>query len=131
MNPRTATIGGAATALLATVLGGWWYVVGETDHIAPEISFVTPQEQAAVYGNVAIQVEATDDIGVQVVRFAIDDRASCVIVDPPYICVWNSVAAGQGERVLSATAYDAQGNRRNATIRVTAAALLEITTSRP
>lgn len=123
---QTWLAGGAAT--LASAIGGWWYVIGTSDRVAPEISIVSPVENAALYGPITIQVAASDDTGVHVVRFAVDDEAACVISQPPYICVWDATAAGMGEHYLGAIAYDAQGNRRGASVRVVSVAMLEITT---
>ena len=129
MKTKLAIAGGSASAVLAAALGGWWWVVGKTDRVPPDIAIVSPVQNAALYGMVAVEVTATDNIGVQVVRFAVDHHATCVITVSPYICVWDSTAAGQGEHLLSATAYDADNNRRNVTISVTSVPLLEITTT--
>jgi thermitase len=89
-----------------------------TDTTPPVINFVSPTDGIAVAGNIVISVSATDNTTVSSVSLSID--AVTVATDPssPYTFAWNTTAVPNGSHSLTATAVDAAGNSKMASIAV-------------
>ncbi|HET8550269.1 MAG TPA: Ig-like domain-containing protein [Bryobacteraceae bacterium] len=88
------------------------------DSQAPSVSFVTPANAATVAGAVAIQVSASDNVGVTSVSVTADGGVVCSFTAAPYSCSWNTVGLPNGNHTLVATARDAAGNSNTAAINV-------------
>ena len=65
---------------------------GPTDTSAPLIAITAPADQAQVSGQVSIDAIATDDIGVDKVRFLVDGTEIAVVFTAPYHATWNTAS---------------------------------------
>jgi len=92
------------------------------DTTPPDISLTTPSADAVVTGTIAFGALASDDVGVAGVQFAIDgvNLGSEVGADP-FATTWNTSTVPNGAHVLTATARDAAGNQRTASVTVVVA----------
>ena len=96
------------------------YVLDETP---PAVSLTSPDDQAVVWGSVAIGANATDaESGVERVEFAVDGVTIATDPTAPYSAVWDATSATAGEHTITATAYDGAGNSAVASRTVTVAA---------
>jgi hypothetical protein len=91
---------------------------GTTDTTAPTVSFTNPTNGAAVSGTVAVQVSASDNVGVSSVSFSVDGTALGSDTAAPYNFTWNTSGVSNGTHTLSTTARDAAGNPTTSTILV-------------
>lgn len=92
---------GAMQAVLAAPL---------PDAQAPTVSLNAPLAGALVSGLVAIDVSATDNIGVVRVDLAVNGTKVASDTAAPYGFSWDSTTVGNGSVTLTATAVDAAGN---------------------
>lgn len=82
------------------------------DRVGPAITWVTPAEGAVVAGDVRVEVDATDALGVASLEVRVGDTV-LVDTDPrpeKVIAVLETVGMNDGEVVLTATARDADDN---------------------
>lgn len=82
-----------------------------TDTTPPIVSISSPSDGAAITATVNISANASDDVGVVVVEYILDDtlilgKASSA----PYTVTWNSGTVANGAHTLTAVAADAAGN---------------------
>ncbi|NOT07530.1 MAG: Ig-like domain-containing protein [Gemmatimonadales bacterium] len=92
---------------------------GTSDGSPPFVAIVSPTAGATVGKQVAIDVDASDDFGVQRVRILIDGTPLIEVFRPPYHAVWNANALASGTtHVIRAEAYDASNNISTAQITV-------------
>jgi hypothetical protein len=92
------------------------------DTTLPDISLTMLEENAAVTGTIAFGAVASDDIGVAGVQFAVDGiNLGSEIAADPFQTNWNSTSVTNGAHVLTATARDAAGNQRTASVTVVVA----------
>jgi parallel beta-helix repeat protein len=103
--------------------------VANSDTTAPSISFASPASGATVSGTAALSVSAADNIGVAGVQYTVDGAAITDTTVAPYSCSWNTANAANGTHTLTATARDAAGNRRSASITVTVSNAIRDTTA--
>jgi hypothetical protein len=80
------------------------------DTTPPTVSITTPSPGAMVSGTVAVNAVASDDVGVTKVDFSIDGAPQGSDTTSPYGVTWDTTAASNGSRTLTATARDAAGN---------------------
>ncbi len=106
---------GRVNAAKAVALAGG----GGGDTEPPSIMFLSPANGAMVSGIVAVQVTASDNVGVTSVSIAVDGAALCALTGAPYSCSWNTMTVANGAHTLTATARDAAGNTATASIAVT------------
>ena len=114
--PTTATTVSATinfTANGGTIAG---IVIGSgastTDTTAPSVTITAPTAGAAVTGTVIVSSSATDNVSVVGVQFKLDGvNLGPEVITAPYMVAWNTTAAADGGRVLTAVARDAAGNR--------------------
>ncbi len=84
---------------------------GERDIHPPTCLILSPTYGSTVSGKVDVLASATDDRGVSGVRFTLDgNNLGEGIEAPPYVVVWDTTTASNGEHILQATAWDAAGN---------------------
>ena len=136
-----ATAGKNSTTFIdATLLGGKTYIYrvratnpggasaysndasGTTpidDNQAPTVAFVKPLDGAEVSGRVAIEIGASDNIGVALVRLFIDNVLKCESTTTPLTCSWNTKKVSLGPHALLAWASDDAGNVAQQAIGVT------------
>lgn len=97
------------------------------DVTPPGVGFISPGNGAAITGNVAISVSATDNTSVSSVTLTIDGVAAATDTASPYTFAWNTNAVLNGSHTLSATAVDAAGNSSTASISVIVNNVLDTT----
>ncbi|TMI79573.1 MAG: hypothetical protein E6H10_15170 [Bacteroidetes bacterium] len=83
---------------------------GTGDVTAPTISITSPGNGSTVGGTIGVQVNATDNVGVNVVYLYVDNAQVGSSVSPPFTISWNSASVGNGTHTLVAKAKDAAGN---------------------
>jgi Big-like domain-containing protein len=83
-----------------------------TDSKAPSISITAPAGGAELSGIVALQAEATDNVGVTKVDFYIDGKPRGLLTDTaaPWEASWDTAREANGTHALLAKAFDAAGN---------------------
>jgi hypothetical protein len=87
------------------------------DTTAPTAEITSPATGATITGTITLDASASDDVGVVGVQFTLDGvNLSTELTAAPYTLEWNSATVPNGAHVLSATARDAAGNQRTATI---------------
>src|SRR6266540_1554890 len=116
-NTTTASNGShTLTAVARDILGINWSsdpvtVTVSNDTTPPTVAITSPASGAAVRGTIAVNANASDNVGVAGVQFKLDganlgaeDTAS------PYSVSWNTTTASEGSHTLTAVARDAAGN---------------------
>ena len=110
----------AAVALLA---GGGCSdkMVDVVDPNPPEVMIVSPDDQSDVSGvAVWVEVNATDDVGVDRVEFRVNGGPAFAVTQPPYRALGVTLTTAEGtQAVVSAEAFDAAGNSATDAISVT------------
>jgi hypothetical protein len=94
------------------------------DTIAPTVSWVAPTAGATLTGYIsgsACEAKASDDVEVDHVVMKVDGAVLNTEIAAPWNCKFDSTQVGDGTHTLSATAYDAAGNSRTASVSVTVA----------
>jgi hypothetical protein len=93
---------------------------GPTDGGAPLVQITAPANGATVGGSVSIDALAVDDIGVDKVRFLIDDVELAIVYTAPYHAVWNTSALpNNSQHVITVEASDVAKNTASITATVT------------
>src|ERR1043166_5204236 len=77
-------------AVFLSPLAGCLGNSGPADTSGPLVAIIAPADGATVGSNVAIDVQAVDDIGVDLVRVLVDADTLAVMYDPPFHVVWNT-----------------------------------------
>ena len=85
------------------------------DTIQPAVSVTAPIDGSTVSGPVIIAVDASDNVGVTDVSFAVNGITLDSDMAPPYEIVWDTALTPDGAAQLTATAMDAAGNTGTAT----------------
>jgi len=98
----------------------------QSDSGAPVLVITAPVDGAAVGRQVLIEATAVDDIGVDKVRFFIDQSTTPLaeVLIPPYRATWltNGLAEGS-EHTIRVQALDVAKNQTSKEIKVTIAAV--------
>jgi len=89
-----------------------------SDKTAPTVSITSPVNNASVSGTVSIQASASDNVGVSVVTFFVDNVSIGTKTTAPYTASWNTTGVASGNHVIKVTAQDAAGNISSASIQV-------------
>ena len=85
------------------------------DTVAPVVSITSPANGAQVSSKLAINAQATDNVGVVSVVFAVDGKTLSTDTSAPYRVTWRP---SRGQHTVTATAKDAAGNTAKASITV-------------
>jgi len=88
------------------------------DKTAPVVSITSPANNAIVSGTINIQASASDNVGVTLVSFYVDNVLVGSKTSSPYSVSWNTVNASSGNHLIKVTAQDAAGNISNSSIQV-------------
>src|SRR5439155_839584 len=89
------------------------------DTTAPTVSLTNPTANSLVTGTIAFGAVASDDVAVAGVQFGIDGiNLGAEVGADPFQTTWNSATVPNGAHVLTATARDAAGNQRTASVTV-------------
>jgi hypothetical protein len=94
------------------------------DTTAPTVSWKAPTAAATVKGTIrgsACEALAGDNRGVSRVVMKVDGTTLNTESSAPWNCSFDSTRVGDGSHILSATAYDAAGNSRTASVPVNVA----------
>ena len=91
------------------------------DTSAPSISITNPAGGTTAQGLVAVDVAATDNIGVSRVELRANGVQVGVDSVAPYAFSWDSAAVPDGATTLTAYAHDAAGNSSSRSVNVTVA----------
>lgn len=84
----------------------------------PEIEITAPRERDEVFGEVSIEVAASDDIGVEGVTLEIDGDEVATLDEAPYQWLWDTSDLDPGRYVIEATAFDGDENSASDTVAV-------------
>ena len=89
-----------------------WLASGTTTvaPTAPRVSITAPANGTAVNGTVIVTASATDDVSVTKVELFADGALQSAVTAPPYTWNWDSTEIADGAHVLTAKAFDADGN---------------------
>ena len=96
----------------------------QTDVTPPSVAWLRPSAGATVKGKISgstCEAGATDDRGVRRVVMAVDGVVLNTESDAPWNCSFDSTKVSDGGHTLTATAYDAAGNSRAASVTVNVA----------
>lgn len=85
------------------------------DTQAPTVAISTPAGGATVSGTVAIDVAASDNVGVTRVDLKVNGTLLASDVGAPFQFSWDSTKVANGTASLVAVAYDAAGNSKSST----------------
>jgi len=80
------------------------------DTTVPMINITAPANNATVSGNVAVTVNATDNIGVASVSYYVDTNLIGTVTSAPFSYTLNTTTLANGSHSLSAKAKDFNGN---------------------
>ena len=89
------------------------------DTISPEVKITHPPVNKIIFGEVLVQANANDNIGVTRVSFFVDDNLRRIDDTSPYTFLWNTSLETNTTHSLKAKALDAAGNVGTDTITVT------------
>ena len=104
------------------------------DTTPPETSIVAPLQSTTVSGIVAINVIASDNVGVSRVELTVNGRLLSTDNMAPFGFSWDSNFVGNGLSTLATVAYDAAGNKassRSVSVNVANGAASVITDTSP
>jgi hypothetical protein len=93
--------------------------VANTDDTPPSVTVTAPADGATVAGNVTVSAAASDNGGIQKVRFWAGSSYLGFDQTAPYSVTWDSTLAPNGPRVLRAQAVDMANNTTDDTANVT------------
>ncbi len=97
-----------STSLSRDTGGGVW--VDDIDlherSTAPTIDSITPADGSDISGTIAIQVEASDDVGVTYVAFWVNGDYFGADTAEPFEVAWNTREVFNGDALVTVTAFD-------------------------
>lgn len=91
------------------------------DTSAPSVSFASPTNGSTVSGIVAVDVTASDNLGVARVELLVNGAKFATDTTAPFGFSWDSTTVADGGVTLTAQAYDAAGNFASRAVNVTVA----------
>ena len=91
---------------------------GNLDLTPPSVSITAPASGASLTGQVTVEAQAIDNVGVGSVSFSVDGLPIGVITIAPYQATWNTANITNGTHILVARAVDGVGNATQAAITV-------------
>lgn len=117
--------GNDKTGDLDVTTGEWWYYNGELVEYNPDdienpvVEITVPGSGETLTGTVSLQVNAADNVGVDMVKFYFNDTQIGVSEVAPFTLVWNSAYAPSMTADIKAVAYDKAGLTAEDTVSVT------------
>ena len=99
------------------------------DTTAPTVGIGSPVAGATVSGLVAVDVSASDNVGVSRVDFLVNGSKIASDTTAPYAFSWDSTGVADGSVSLTAYAYDAAGNYASRSVSVTVSNTVQNTDS--
>ncbi len=105
---------GTSTTVTVTVNNG------PRDTTAPTVSITSPANGATVArrSQVVISASASDDVGVKQVEFYVSGSLVGTSIASPYSAIWSVPGAKAKSYTITARAYDAAGNQKEASITI-------------
>jgi len=89
------------------------------DVVVPTVTIIKPDNGAQLMGEVELEAQASDNIGVVGVQFKLNGtNIGDELTVQPYKLTWNTASVADGNYTLSATARDAAGNTATAQISI-------------
>jgi subtilisin family serine protease len=85
------------------------------DSTAPTVAIAQPLGSSTVSGSVAVNVNATDNVGVARVDLKVNGNVVASDAGAPFAFTWDSKGVANGMASLVAVAYDASGNVASST----------------
>lgn len=85
-------------------------LVPQPDTLAPAVSIASPFAGTSVSGSTAVNVTASDNVGVTKVELYLNGSLLASDTTAPYSFLWDSTQNPDGSYQLEARAYDAAGN---------------------
>lgn len=94
-------------------------IINPPDITPPSILVISPINNAnlTITNQTTFSANITDNVGISKVEYLIDGNQICLIVNPPYDCVWN-VAGSIGTHTLQIIATDISNNTQSKNIMV-------------
>ncbi|MCI0749135.1 MAG: Ig-like domain-containing protein, partial [Nevskiales bacterium] len=80
------------------------------DLFPPTVSITAPVNGATVSGVVTVTAQASDNVGIASVAFAVDGTTLDADTNAPYSFLWDTADTSNGAHTLTATASDTAGN---------------------
>ncbi len=90
-----------------------------SDTTAPAVAFAQPTNGSTLSGFATVTANATDNVQVDHVTFAVNGVAVTTIYASPYSFSWDTTSAANGAATLQATAVDSSGNATTTSVSVT------------
>lgn len=117
-----ARFAGAVTLTTVVLVGaGCLSVDSQDDALPPTVRFISPENGATVSGTVEVEIGATDDTGIIVVRLFRNNVLAGETQVSPYKFTWDTGGFLDDDYALTAQAVDLVGNQAVAAITVTVA----------
>ncbi len=91
------------------------------DTISPTVKITNPTNGATVSGKIKIQVSASDNMGIGLVKIYIDGVLKASLSSGPYDYSWNTRSSSDGPHTITAEGIDLSGNIGSTSISVTVA----------
>lgn len=92
---------------------------GGGDTTLPVVTITAPASGATVSGIVAVNGNATDNVGVTSLQFKVDNVLVASGVTPAFSFNWNTASSTNGAHTVTVTAFDAAGNNNFALLPLT------------
>jgi|GEM_PF-2390301 len=114
----TTAYDSAATTSATSIQGT--FVIAAADAQPPTVAITSPTNGAKIgNGRVTVSASASDNVGIAKVDFFVDGVLTATDTAAPYSFNWNARRVSSGNHAVTATAYDAAGNRASTNITVT------------
>jgi hypothetical protein len=95
------------------------------DNVNPTVSITAPLDGQTVGGQVVVEIDADDNVGVTSVAIAVNGEEATSLTATPYSWTWDTAGLMSGEYTLMAEAHDAAGNSASHEITVAITAVCE------
>jgi hypothetical protein len=101
------------------------------DTTSPQVDFTSPENNSTVDGTVALEVNASDNIGVTKVSYFLDGSTTPFSTDTssPYSYSWNTASTENGSHTITAKAFDLAGNESSSELLVNVQNVIPDTTN--
>jgi chitinase len=100
---------------------------GGSDTTPPSVSITAPLAGANVSGSVPVAASASDNVGVTKIEFSVDGALVATSTAAPFGFSWSASTATAGAHTITATAYDAAGNKSADSVGLTVAGAVDTT----
>jgi len=84
----------------------------------PEMSFTNLTDGDAVWNEASIQIDASDNAGIQRAELFVDGNLVSTLAEAPYNFTWDTDEATDGEHTVKVVVTDENGNKVEKTIKV-------------